>query len=1124
MKHRRSLYARPEIVRGEQCTTGALLAPMATGGTAGVVADIAKLSVGREAYYTRELATDHEQYLSGHGESPGRWYGAGATSLGLAGEASVAGFQAMFEGRDPTSGELLGRPHGRTAVPAFVVVLRPTKSVSILYGLGDPATGRAVLSAHHAGLAEAVAYLDEHIGTRRGHGGVQHEAGQGLLAAGYDHRTSREGDPLLHTHLVIANRVQEPDGRWTALDGRDLYRHRLAADAIYRATYQRELSRTLGVEWTLAIAYGSRELQGIPEGLVRGFSKRTDQIDAELDRLGADGGERTPRLVKWAVHATRKPKEHEAPDTLYGRWRQEATERGHDPDALVREVTGRTANRGQDQAVSEEATGQLLDRLAGSDGLTEHASTFARPDVLVALGAGLAGAGRTELEALADRFLAERAVSVVADRALEERRWSTPDLLAVEQRLVTSATGRTGEQAARASHQAVGEALAAPPTAGTDQQAMIRDLCQGGQGVAVVVGRAGTGKTFALGIARHAWQLDGYRLLAAAPTGIATLSLQGEGFEEVATCDRLLGDLDRGHEQLDSSTVLVIDEAGMLGSRKLARLLEHADGAQAKVVLVGDDRQLAAIDAGGGFRALRLRLGASELVENRRQQQAWEREALELVRSGLVDEAVAAYRAHDRVVAADSKPAATLALLQDWWTAWQQAEQDPAQEVVVLAARRAEVDRLNSACQELLAACGRLGPDRLQVEDRQLTVGDRVVCGHNAIAKLGVANGSRGTITALDPQARTLTLRLDGKDDRTVILPRCYLNGRGRQERNRRVDLAYATTGHRAQGLTRGRALVRLTGSEDVNWLYVQLSRARQDTRLYAVVGPEPQGDGELDLPDREQPDGYLQLAQALSRAGGQSLAIDTPSSLDLQRLSTAELRAERDGLRHQLDQAPRDRSRELARATAHRQQAEQALAAHQPATADRPAGMLGWLRRGGDQPSRVPGGLVVATQQVNRASDRERQLRQHQQRRQGWLEANAHLGPQYRQVVRILAWQRRATGIAVEQDRPGYVLEALGPVPESTRGRRAWRQAAAEIEHYRRGYDITDPDRALGPEPHEPAQRADRRRVRSAIERVHAKQRVAERARDFQPTGERSNPPRPREQRGRRGPERAAG
>jgi len=122
-----------------------------------VVADVAKLAVGREAYYTRELATDHEQYLSGHGESPGRWYGHGATTLGVEGEASVAGFRRMFEGRHPDSGELLGRAHGRNAVPAFDVVLRPTKSVSILYGLGDPTTGGAVLAAHHAGVREAVA-------------------------------------------------------------------------------------------------------------------------------------------------------------------------------------------------------------------------------------------------------------------------------------------------------------------------------------------------------------------------------------------------------------------------------------------------------------------------------------------------------------------------------------------------------------------------------------------------------------------------------------------------------------------------------------------------------------------------------------------------------------------------------------------------------------------------------------------------------------------------------------------------------------------------------------------------------------------------------------------------------
>jgi hypothetical protein len=135
-------------------------------------------------------------------------------------------------------------------------------------------------------------------------------------------------------------------------------------------------------------------------------------------------------------------------DTLYGRRRAEATERGHDPDTLVRHVCGRTRDRRQDWTVSAEVAARLFDRLACPDGLTATASTFARQDVIAALGGQLAGAGRAELEDLAYRFCAERAVAVVAERALEERRWSTPELLVVEQQLVAAATGRAGEPAA----------------------------------------------------------------------------------------------------------------------------------------------------------------------------------------------------------------------------------------------------------------------------------------------------------------------------------------------------------------------------------------------------------------------------------------------------------------------------------------------------------------------------------------------------------------------------------------------------------------------------------------------------------------------------------------------------
>jgi hypothetical protein len=363
-----------------------------------------------------------------------------------------------------------------------------------------------------------------------------------------------------------------------------------------------------------------------------------------------------------------------------------------------------------------------------------------------------------------------------------------------------------------------------------------------------------------------------------------------------------------------------------------------------------------------------------------------------------------------------------------------------------------------------------------------------------------VANGTRGTITGLDPQARTLTIRVEGREPQEVVLPGWYLDGRGRGERNRRIDLAYATTGHRAQGLTRGRALVRLTGGEDANWLYVQLSRARHQTTLYPVVGPEPQGPAELDLPDREVGDGYEQLALALSRAGDQTLAIDTPSSLDLRRLSTAELRAERDRLRHLLGQAPQDRARELARASARRAEADQALA--QLTTSSDPQrqgrGMLRQRRRG-EPTSADRAAALVARQQADRAHDTELALRRHQQRRAGWLEANAHLGPAYHRVVRELAWQRRARGLAAEHEPPVYLRQELGPVPQSTRGRRVWRQAAAAVEDYRRSHEITDPDHALGPVPREPAQRAAWQHARQAIARVQGRQRRPNRERQPQ-------------------------
>jgi hypothetical protein len=849
------------------------------------------------------------------------------------------------------------------------------------------------------------------------------------------------------------------------------------------------------------------------------FSKRADAIDGEVERLKAEGRVRTPKLVKWAVHSTRQAKRQEAPSALAERWRAEAAKHGVDVPELLRGVLGRDrqATSGPaagDGLATDEAVASVFDRLAGAQGLTAQASTFARPEVIAALGDHLVAVDRAELEGLADRFLEERAVSVVADRTLGERRWSTPELLEVEQRLVAGALERRSDQAAVCSPEAVRAALAEHPTVGEDQAGMVRDLALSGDGVRVVVGKAGTGKTYALGVARHAFALDGYRVLGAAPTGIAATSLEAEGFEEVATVDRLLHELDhdaatrrnapraarpdrQGQAEaavLDGRSVLVVDEASMVGSRKLTRLLNHAHQAGAKVVLVGDDRQLGAIDAGGGFRGLRVRLGASVLSENRRQQQAWEREALELVRDGQVDQAVGAYREHDRMVPASSKTELTLNLVRDWWQAYQQAETaqragEPGGEAVILAYRRDEVDRLNTTCQQVMARNGRLGDQALQLADRQVHVGDRVVLGRNDLRGLGVANGTRGTVTGVDPQRRALTLKTE--QGRQVALPAAYLDGPVPQGR-RVVDLAYATTGHKAQGLTRWRALVRITGQEDANWLYVQLSRARQDTRLHTIVAPEPHpGAGELDLPDREPPDAYDQLAAALARQGGQRLAIDTTSRLDVRATPTGKLRDERDRLRVELDQAPPARTRWLERTVQRRQQAEQQLAATEAEHPRRGVQGLFGRRRDADH-QQDPAARALAARQAERAAQAEVQARAAQQQHEAWAEDHQEVGRDYREVTRELALRSRQRVAFAELEQPAYLTDALGPIPESVRGRRAWRLTARQVEDYRQRFGIDDPDRPLG-QPPTRDQDADRqqawRQANSAIQRMQGRQ-----------------------------------
>jgi conjugative relaxase-like TrwC/TraI family protein len=599
-------------------------------------------------------------------------------------------------------------------VQAFDHCFSSPKSVSLLAAAGGQQTRRLLADGRAEALTVAIGYLERHgLGVRRDHNGTErYRAVGGLVAVAFEHRMSRAGDPNSHTHVLVQNAAQGPGGRWTALDSDRLYAQLMAADHLYLAAERAALTQRLGVRWgPVDERSGAAEIIGLDDRtLIERFSKRSEQIDQWL----ADHGLSGIKASSAAAVATRAPKDYaESEETVYARWAAELAEQGVGERQLAEVCSG---GRGRPATRTELDT--ALDALSGPDGLTGQVSTFTRTDVVDALAkrlpvASSAQEALTQAEEAADQFLAERAVRVARDRRLGVDRYSTPELLTLERQLVDSATQRADQRCAVVRPELVRQVLDRHTTAGEDQAAMVRDLTRGGAGVAVVVGRAGSGKTWALGLAREAFELDGYQVLGCAPTGIATVGLADEGFTDAHTIDRLLLDLQGGRTELDGRSVLVVDEAAMVATRKLAPLLSHAERAGAKVVLVGDDRQFASIAAGGGFRALRLRLGASELTVNRRQVEAWEQRAIDDVRAGNLEQAIAAYVEHDRIRAFEARDDRDRALVADWWQAHEAGERP-----VIYAHRRAQVDQLNQVCQRLRADAGQLGLERLTVGDR----------------------------------------------------------------------------------------------------------------------------------------------------------------------------------------------------------------------------------------------------------------------------------------------------------------------------------------------------------------------------------------------------------------------
>ena len=526
------------------------------------------------------------------------------------------------------------------------------------------------------------------------------------------------------------------------------------------------------------------------------------------------------------------------------------------PAGMRREERGEDAERALDHREIARRNGEKIIAEPGValDAITRQQSTFTDHDLARFVHRHTDDADQFA-QAMSAVKTSPELVALGKDGAGRER-FSTREMLATEQRLERSAETLARRGGHKVSPAALERGVAAGEARGLDLRGSQRDaldhITRSGD-VALVVGYAGTGKSAMLGVAREAWEAQGYQVRGAALSGIAAESLEGGSGIGSRTIASLEHGWAQGRDVLTARDVLVIDEAGMIGSRQMERVLSHAERAGAKVVLVGDAEQLQAIEAGAAFRALTERHGAAEITEIRRQREDWQREATRELATGRTGAALDRYEAAGMVRGHETREAARSALV-DGWDAVRQARPEASQ--LMLAHTRADVAELNQLARGRMRATGArlvggLGADHvIQTErgERTFAAGDRVMFLRNE-RSMGVKNGSLGTVERIEGSG--LAVRLDGADRREV---------RFDLKDYAQIDHGYASTIHKSQGVTVDHGHLLASDGLDRHAAYVGMSRHRET--LAAHYGKD-------DFKDRDQ------LTRTLGRERAKDTTLD---------------------------------------------------------------------------------------------------------------------------------------------------------------------------------------------------------------------------------------------------------
>lgn len=770
---------------------------------------------------------DEDYYLTDD-QPVGIWIGRGAIALGISGRDISDEYNSIMRGFAPNGKTPLCSVPGESHQPGWDLTFSAPKSVSIVWAAADHSLREKISDAQLVAVKRAISFLENHAAfTRREHAGQRRERVDGLVVATFEHETSRDLDPQLHTHALVANVAPRSDGSWGTIISRDLYLWQKAAGATYRAELAYQIN-LLG----LAVEPDGESfcLPCIPDSISHYFSKRAHAITESLTQTSATSS--ASSIGDRAKLVTRRTKQRVERSALLERWQSEL------------DGFGLTAKYIESQSGHRLAGKPVVEPLFFKGiyaALTERVAVFRAQDLyqLVAEKLQCFCLPAAEIQTFTASLLADDELIPIGIDEKHSQLFTTRQMLRVERELVDVAKVLFTRNKLRLTTTSLQTAITLQEKScgyqlTQEQRVALMDICCNGD-LAILQGSAGAGKSSTMAVLRHAYQSSNHHVIGASIAKRAADNLQEESGIPSFTVAKLLNDSERGRNNFSTADVLVIDEAGQIGTRQLHSLLHIAAENNVKVILVGEDKQLDAIEHGGCLRYLSRQLNCSRIETIKRQRESWAREAVMQLRDGKAKAALEAFQQRG-LLNFCSNAHETKSSMVHSWNQFRLA--NPERSTLLLAQKWADVNLLSNQVRTILQAEGSVGLNEVEVDcivsehrcKYKFAAGDRIKFCKNDY-RLQVSNGTFGTIRYVKANDGRIDFGVDLNDGRYITFNNLdYKNEDGRLP----ISLGYALTVYASQGITiDGDVFVCWTNGMDRANSYVAGSRHKDNCHWF---------------------------------------------------------------------------------------------------------------------------------------------------------------------------------------------------------------------------------------------------------------------------------------------------